>query len=85
MWLCEVDESVSIVLVPLHVAVFDEPLYLLFDHLLWRNKHVLENLNKFRLQGSVGEAFPHLHDLHYGLLTGEGVKKRERDCGGGGE
>ena len=76
VWLCEVDECVSIVIVSLHVAVLNEPLDLLLDHLLRRNEHVLENLNQFRLKGSVGKTLPHLHDLDYGLLREEWEKRR---------
>ena len=94
VWLCKVDECVSIVLVSLHVAVLNEPLNLLLDHLLGRNEHVLENLDQFRLKGSVGKTLPHFHDLHYGLLRGgrqerekgmEGEGERETEGGGRGE
>ena len=82
MWLCKVDECVSIVLVSLHVTVLNEPLNLLLDHLLGRNEHVLENLNQFCLKGCIGKTLPHLHDLHYGLLRGEGKEERGREGGG---
>ena len=40
-----VDEQVDIVLVSLHVLVFYQPLDLLLDELLTRQKHVLQDIN----------------------------------------
>ena len=85
MWLCEVDECVSIVFVSLHVAVLNEPLDLLLDHLLRRNEHVLENLNQFCLKSSIGKTLPHLHDLHYGLLGETQMAGRRGEGEEGGE
>ncbi len=92
--LCEVNERVETIVVPLHVLVFDEPLNLFFDHLLGRNEHVLEDLNELRLEGCVGHPFTHLHDLYDSFLEGwegsgrEGEREGRKERGlmnGGGE
>lgn len=38
--LCHIDEHIYIVLVSLHVLVFNQPLNLFFDELFWRQEHV---------------------------------------------
>ena len=50
MCLGHVDEHIDVVIVPLHVLVFYQPLYLLLDQLLAGQEHVLQNVHKFRLK-----------------------------------
>lgn len=63
-----VDELVDALLVPAHVLVLNEPLDLLLDHLLGRQKHVLQDLHQLGLQLRIGYPLAHFHDLHNGLL-----------------
>ena len=51
--------------------MLDEPLNLLFDHLLGWQEHVLQDLHELRLELRVGDALSHLHNFYYGLLFGE--------------
>ena len=69
--LCQVDKEVDVVVVSSHVLVLYQPLDLLFNHLLRRQKHVFENVDQLRLQLCVGYALAHLEDFDDGLLRPE--------------
>lgn len=62
-------KHIDVIVISLQVLVFDEPLDLLFDELLGRQKHVLEHLNEFRLESGVSQPLPHLHYRHDRLLN----------------
>lgn len=49
--------------------MFDEPFDLLLYHLLLRQKHIFQDFHQLRLQLSVADALPHLHDLDDSLLN----------------
>ena len=49
--------------------MFNEPLDLLLDHLLGGQEHILQDLHQLCLELGIGDSFPHLHDLHDGLLV----------------
>lgn len=47
--LSHVDESVDVVVVPLHVFMFDQPLELLLDHLLRWQEHIFQDIDQLGL------------------------------------
>ena len=65
---CHINKLVDIVFIAAHVSVLNQPLDLLFNHLLRRQKHVLQNLDKLCLQRCITDSFAHLQDLHNCLL-----------------
>jgi len=66
---CHINKLVDIVLVAAHVSVFNQPLNLFLDHLLRRQKHVLQNLDELCLQCCIADSLAHLQDLHDCLLN----------------
>lgn len=72
-----VNEGVNVRLVPLDVFVFDEPLDLLFDHLLLWQEHVLQDLHQLRLQLGIGDLLAHLHNLDDGFLLATQTRGNE--------
>ena len=67
-------EESDVVFVSPHVLVLNQPFDLLFDHLFRWQKHILENLDQFCLQLSVGDPLPHLHYLNDRFLRPKNPK-----------
>lgn len=44
-----INKHINVIVIPSHVFVFDQPFQLLFYHLFRWQKHILQNIDKFRL------------------------------------
>ena len=49
MDLSHVDEEIDVIIIPLHVLVLYQPLYLLLDEFLAWQKHILQNVYQLSL------------------------------------